>query len=256
MSRLRAIDGAAAFLYLGTIMKLLLPLFLLAACAMAAEPVQLPLDVGTLKMTDGRLYEGVKVVGQDAVGLKITHEGGTARIPFEKLPKSLADRFPRDPEAAKKQKEEEAKAEAAHERAMEKAVPADKKGTADKGSIADEGDENGGSVEKEPELSGDAKAKIAALKTYVARLEKGITEAQGEVDKSRQRASDLRADANYAIVTTYSDGTVTRDDRTNNSKLAKARYHDNRARNYETKIKEAQALIDAAKAKLGKLEKP
>ncbi len=230
-------------------MKLLLLPFLLAASAMAAEPVQLPLDVGTLKMTDGRVYEEVKVVGQDAVGLKVTHSGGTARIAFEKLPKALADRFPRDPEAAKKQKEEEAKAEAAHERAV---AESKKKPAA---AAADEGDEKGSAVEKEPEMSGDNKAKIAALKAYIARLEKGIGDAQAEVDKSKQRAEDLRAGSSYTVEATDSNGRVYQDTRTNPAKYAKARYYENRADNYAAKIREAKTLIDAAKAKIEWLEK-
>ena len=82
-------------------------LILLAACASAVEPVVLPLDVGTLTMRDGKVYESVKVIGQDAVGVKISHAGGTARIPFEKLPKDLAARFPRDHAAAKEQLEKD-----------------------------------------------------------------------------------------------------------------------------------------------------
>lgn len=239
-------------------MKFLLLSCLLSAAALAAEPVtpaapvappppaeapELPLEVGTLKMTDGRVYEGVKVVGQDAVGLKITHAGGTARIPFEKLPKSLASRFPRDPDAAKKQKEAEAKAEAAHDRAVEKA-------------LADEGDENGRAVETEPEMKGDNKAKIAALEGYIARLEKGIDEARLEVEKSKQRASDLRSDAYYTVTTRDSQGVVQVENRTNGSKLSKARYHENRAKNYEGKILEAQRLIEGAQASIEKLKAP
>jgi hypothetical protein len=237
-------------------MKFLPVLFCLATSALAAEPVppaapaapakpaeavELPLEVGTLTMTDGRVYEGVKVVGQDAVGLKITHAGGTARLPFEKLPKALAARFPRDPEAAKKQKEAEAKAEAAHDRAVDKA-------------LADEGDEKASPLEKAPEMTGDNKAKIASLEGYIERLQRGIDEAQLEVEKSRQRAADLRADAYYTVTTRDSQGVVQVHNRTNGSKLNKARYHDNRAKNYESKINEAQRLIQSTRSSIERLQ--
>lgn len=224
-------------------MKFLPMLFLLTAGSMAAETVQLPLDVGTLTTTDNRVYEGVKVVGQDAVGLKITHAGGTARVAYEKLPAALAKRFPRDPDAAKKQKEEEAKAEAAHDRAVAKA-------------LADEGEENAGTLEKAPEMKGDNQAKIAAMEGYIVRLQQGIAEAQAEVEKSRLRAADLRADASYSVTTTDSKGNSRTDYRTNGSKVKKAEYHDKRAKNYEAKIAQAEALIRNTRANIDSLKHP
>ena len=221
----------------------LLPLFLLlAAWANAAEPVQLPLEVGTLTMRDGKVYENAKVIGQDAVGVKITHAGGTARIPFEKLPKALSDRFPRDNAAAKKQREAEAKAETAHDKAVAKA------------DVEEAGEKNT-PLENLPDAAGDNHAKITALEAYVRRMEVGIESARIEADNARQRASAMRADANYTVTTTGSDGYVQTYQRTNNSKLTKANFYDRQARNAEAKITQAQSLITGANEKIDLLER-
>jgi hypothetical protein len=105
-------------------------------------------------------------------------------------------------------------------------------------------------------MTGDNKAKIAALEGYIARLERGIEEARLEVAQSQRRAADLRSDAYFTVTTRDSRGVVQVENRTNGSKLSKARYHDNRARNYESKILEAESLIKGAQANIERLENP
>lgn len=213
--------------------------------AFAAEPVELPLDVGTLKMRDGKVYEGAKIVGKDAVGVKVMHAGGTARIPYARLPKDLADRFPRDHGAAKEQLEKESRAEAAHDRTVDKAL-AKQAGQEEK-----EAEERVSALESMPDAKGDNTAKILALEAYVMRLESGIADAEMKAANARDKAAayrrasvgSLRQDA-YGNV--YSDPYAS-------SKERKARFHDRRAEREIGRISEARSMIAAAQQRIQSL---
>jgi len=240
------VDFATSLRYPRTVMKLVpLCYLLLATWAGAAEPVQLPLDVGTLKMRDGKVYEGVKIVGQDAVGVKITHAGGTARLPFVRLPKDLTDRFTRDHAAAREQLEKEARAAATHGKAVDKAVA--------KQESEDE-TEPPTAVEGMPDPKGDPTAKIAALRGYIERLESGIENARAEAVHAQERANSYRAAA-YTQVATTTETSVIYQNRTNQSKLRRAEFQERRARNLDERIREANSLIEGARTKIRTLEK-
>lgn len=180
IAEVASVDGRAAFRYPDTVK--LIAWLLLAATATAIEPVKLPLDVGTLKTRDGKIFEGAKVTGHDAVGVKIIHSGGVARVEYARLPKDLAERFPRDREAAKEQLDKEAKDEAANDRTMIKKVPATKSGTSQQAK---------GGVEKAPELTGDPEARISALEAYVRRLEDGIANSQTTIAIAEGEIKDI-----------------------------------------------------------------
>ncbi|WP_265594515.1 hypothetical protein [Haloferula sp. BvORR071] len=224
-------------------------LFLTAAWAAAVEPAKLPLEVGTLTLRGGKVYEGVTITGQDAVGIKITHSGGTARVPFENLPQAIADRFPHGTaEDAEKQKEAEAKADDAHRRTTpDKAPDANGDGTADS--------DNDKPLEKAPELKGDNQAKIASLKAYIQRMERGITDARNEIQKSQERASKLRSDAEVIVTVTDSTGRSTTSTNTNRSKLNKAEYYDKRAKRFQDQIRQAELLIQGTRSQIAILER-
>lgn len=221
-------------------------LILLTACASAAEPVVLPLEVGTLTMRDGKVYEGVKVIGQDAVGVKISHAGGTARIPFEKLPKDLANRFPRDQAAAKEQLAKEAKAEAVHERSVDKAVAKQK--------AEDEAEDKSSPLEGVPDEKGDTPAKIASLEAYILRLEQGIVQTRMEVSEAHRRAQEYRNSAQTAVSQVDSQGNRTYVDTYNSSRAKRAEFQERKADREELKIKQAESLIGVARSKISLLE--
>jgi len=94
----------------------------LLAAAASAGAVELPMDLGTLTTKDHKVYENAKIVGRDAVGVKITHDAGTARIPFARLPRELADQFQVKPGAAAEQLKKEAEEASAHDRAVTKGL--------------------------------------------------------------------------------------------------------------------------------------
>ena len=223
----------------------------MVGCAFAAGPVELPLSIGTLKLRDGSVYEDAKVVGQDAVGLKIMHAGGTARLPFAKLPKELADRFPRDAKAAKEQLEKEAKEATAHERSVDKAVAKQKTDEEE----AEEDDGSQLSWEKAPEAEGNARAKIAALEAYIRRLEDGVDNAREDAARSRERANESRATSVTPVSRVTSTGEIYTESRTNRSKIRRAEFLERKARGLDLKIIEAGRLIESTRQRIRDLEK-
>jgi hypothetical protein len=245
------IDCSEDFRYVLPAMKRLPALLVLFTCAFAAEPVQLPLAIGTLKLRDGSVYEEAKVVGQDAVGLKIMHAGGTARLPYAKLPKELADRFPRDPEAARKQLEKEAKETTAHERSVDKALsdPA-KDGTSPK--TAPRGS---GSLEKLPDTQGDKETKIAALQAYIDRMEYGIDLARTEAAAAMRNAGEYRHDSTTQVTKVGPDGTSYTTTRTSRTKLKKAADEERRAQLLNDQMAAADHLITRARDQIDTLRK-
>lgn len=161
---------------------------------MAAEPVKLPLELGTLKTRDGRVFDGTRVVEQDAVGIKILHEAGSARIAYERLPDDVASRFSYDGGAAKAQLQKEAAEAAAHERAM-RIVEAEAEKPADVATArrTDPRDFPEVPVETMPALDGKATSdRITALKNYIRRLEASIEEISQEIQKREERSSRLQ----------------------------------------------------------------
>ncbi len=71
----------------------------------------------TLTTSRGRTYKKVVIKGVDEVGVKITHEYGTARIKFPELPEEFQARFGYDLSRAQDLLEREKNLESARERA-------------------------------------------------------------------------------------------------------------------------------------------
>jgi len=226
---------------------------LLAATAAAAEAVKLPLDVGTLKTRDGKVYEGAKVTGNDAVGVKITHAGGVARIEYARLPKDLAAKFPRDREAAKEQLAKEAKDEAAHDRAVDKAV-VEKKTPAGEAD-SDTSDTDNTVVEAKPVLQGNPEVKIAALNAYISRLEDGISKASNTVMDANAKAAKYASSATTSVTRSNAYGDSTTHDVVNQTRLNRAEFQRKRAEREQAKIVEAQRLIVDAKSQIETLKR-
>ena len=86
--------------------------FTTLAFAVAAEVIE------SLKTRDGREYLKVEIVESDEIGLKIRHEAGTARIPFERLPDDLRTKYHFDPDKAAAQKARENQDQLQHDRSI------------------------------------------------------------------------------------------------------------------------------------------
>ena len=239
-------------------MKTSLPglVVLLAGVAWAVEPLTLPMEVGTLRTRDGKVFEGAKITGHDAVGVKVVHASGTARLAFDRLQPELAARFPRDPGAVKQQLEKEARQNAGPQAPVTDPVkpipPTPKTNPAEEAAAdADEpADEEIAPVEQEVKLEGDTPAKIAALEAYIARLEKGIVEETAAADELQQKA-DKHKEAGKGTVTEMGrNGKYYDREIINPTRLSRARFYENRKKKHEDKIAEAKKLIESARWKL------
>ena len=246
------LTGAIRFARLGG-MKMFFPVLVLlfASVAWAVEPLKLPMDVGTLKTRDGKVLEGAKIVGHDAVGVKVIHSSGIARLTFDRLPPELAARFPRDPDAAKKQWEKEARRDAEHEAAVNDALkpktePADET-EADPGQPAEE---EIAPVEKEVKLEGDAQTKITALEAYIGRLEKVIAEETAAADELQQKADKHREAGKGTVTEVGRNGQTYDREIVNPSRMSRALFYERRKEKHTKKIEEAKKLIQSARFKI------
>lgn len=232
-----------------------------SGAAWAVEPLKLPMDVGTLKTRDGKVLEGAKIVGHDAVGVKVIHSSGTARLTYDRLPRELAARFPRDPDAAKRQLEKEARQDAEHEAAVNDALKP-KEEPADEAE-ADEAETDAGQpaeeeiapVEQEVKLEGSAQAKIAALEAYIARLEKGIAEETAAADELQKKADKHREAGKITVTEVGPNGRVYDREDVNSSRDSRARFYEKRKEKHTKKIEEAKKLIQSARFKISSLQR-
>ncbi len=63
----------------------------------AAREAASGIKMDELQTTDGRIYKNITIKEATAVGLAFQHSDGSARVNYEKLPKSLQERFYYDP---------------------------------------------------------------------------------------------------------------------------------------------------------------
>lgn len=73
-----------------------------------------------IETTKGRVYKNVTIKGKGALGIKISHAGGLANVPFSDLSEALRQRFGFDPVKAKAAKIKNAIAAAAKQKQQAK----------------------------------------------------------------------------------------------------------------------------------------
>ena len=210
-------------------------LFLTTGAGFAAEAVKLPLELGTLK-TPLKTYEGARMTGSDSVGIRIIHEGGTARIPYERLPRQLADRVTPDAAsraAARGQLAREEAQQDAYHHAMAVAVQQ---------RLAEEAAKPPGkSITK---LAMDTQ-RMMELQEYVSRLKAGVAEAQIYIKKRQERAARVRVRSYYRSYGYYG----------NNCSSGRRVYFILRmAERKQAKVDQAQALIEKAEEEMAYLD--
>lgn len=148
----------------------------------AAETVTYPLEVGALK-AGLRSYEEAKIVGADAIGVKVVHASGTARVPFDQLPDELRNRFNHDRTAAKEQAKSEAESGKAYERQLSESQVMV--------SLRDDGMQESGEPSppkrSQSELMRDT-IRAEQLQAYVFQLRSGIIRAESKIEKQMLRA--------------------------------------------------------------------
>ncbi|MBX3741738.1 MAG: hypothetical protein KF712_12150 [Akkermansiaceae bacterium] len=166
-----------------------------------AGAVELPMELGTLTTRDHKVYENAKVVGADAVGLKITHDAGTARVPFNRLPRELADKFQVKPGAAAEQLRKEKEDAAAHDREVARGMVEANREAADKAiekalsdpaildaALPEEMRHTAFEAMLEPR-DADAGRRITYLENFIERTYRQIDAAKKEIHRQSERAT-------------------------------------------------------------------
>ncbi len=199
----------------------------------------------TLKTRDGREYLKVEIVANDEVGLRIRHEAGTARIPFENLPDDVQRKYRFDPRKAAAKKQEELRAQALHEESTAGALTAPGKNPAAS---------NAASPTPESEFSPPADD-LAKEK-----LEAYIVEMKVRVETAKVEAAKLRAEARIEGSKTRSvpDGVDSRGRSRSKSvpdkgAKFKGRKLEEEAAAIDRQIARARVLIGTAEAKYNRL---
>lgn len=214
-----------------------------------AETVKLE----SLATIDGRIYQKVEVIGHDAVGIKIKHEGGIARLPFEKLPKDIRSRYGYDPaKAAALRTEEDRRA-----RELQQQIDDDarRQKQAQPRHQADPGDETDSNPATAADLdleSPPGDAEIAKLEIYVIRMKSKIATARLEAGNLEKQAS-MESLKMKSVRTVSPDGMISESLRPDTRAQFRAKSLRRRADELRRKIEHANALVSAAEAKIARV---
>lgn len=210
----------------------------------ASEPVEFPMELGSLK-TKLRTYEGAKIVNVDAIGVKVVHESGTARVPFHLLPEDIASKFERDAAAAKLQ----AAAEVAEENIYHQQVAAAEMVALREKQI--ELERNGGQPKKSQADLMQASIRAENLQNYITGLRMGILKTEAEIAKKVMRAQQAQIRANARDLrdtgTTYGSRSLRGATRMISARIQNLPN--------QVKIEQAKILIERAEIQIMRLER-
>ena len=167
--------------------------------SLAALPAE-PLKFDTLTTTDGKTYQKVEVVSQDAIGIKINHDGGIARLAFEKLPEELQKHFGYDPAKAAAQQTEEAQQERQHQQQMDRELlrkqQEQRKPPPPTGTPAVGSPESGpGAADDTPATTTDFDLEAPPDEAELSKLEAYIIGMKVKMDAAQQEITALQAKA-------------------------------------------------------------
>ena len=213
----------------------------------------------TLTTSKGRTYKKVVITGVDEVGVKITHEYGTARIKFPELPAEFQARFGYDPSMAKELLERERNLETARERASIAALranaglpstaatrPTATRPTATKPKTTRP--KTTTPVETAAELPSN-NVEVLAMAAKIKELEQVISKRRPEAEKLDEKASEIEDAAFKGIGGTGGDPKVSQ------KKLAEAKSWRDKAEAVYNEINVARAEIGQLKRKIKLIER-
>jgi len=244
---MRILDGQETHLRNG-IMKLpriLLLLLMTASLSPAAEVLE------SLKTREGREYFKVEVLSNDDVGVRIRHEAGTARIPYNDLPDAVQSKYRAERKNAAVMKIEATKAE--HERIR---LEEEKK---KQEMLEEKARKPTRTKPTEPEAPtkiqpvSDKKREIEKLDDYMAEMKVKAHEAVMEASRLRSLAQAERSKTR-TVVKGYSDRGTATQVVPDKSGWAKASRYEEQAFTLERQADTARALILEAKAKRQQLK--
>lgn len=202
----------------------------------------------SLKTRAGREYFKVEVLTNDDVGIRIRHEAGTARIPYEDLPDAAQSKYHAERKKAAVAKIEATKADLERIRQEEeknKQALLEEKTKKPKKARFESKDPEPTPSEIQP-VEGDKE--IEKLDTYIAGMKTRADEAVFEASKLRRLAETERSRTRFVIKKNGDGGAVSKvvPDK---SGWAKATRYEEEAAVLERQAENARAMIREAGAK-------
>ncbi len=213
----------------------------------------------TLTTSRGRTYKKVVIKGVDEIGVKITHEYGTARIKFPELPEEFQARFGYDPSRAHDLLDREKNLESARERASIAALRANAglpattatrptttktKTTRPKTTKP----KTTKPVQTAVEPPSD-NVEVQGMVAKIAELEQVIAKHRPEAEALEEKASDIQDQAFKGIGGTGGDPKVSQ------KKLAEAKTWQDKAEAVYNKIASARVEIGQLRRKIKLIER-
>ena len=213
----------------------------------------------TLTTSRGRTYKKVVIKGVDEIGVKITHEYGTARIKFPELPEEFQARFGYDPSRAHDLLDREKNLESARERASIAALRANAglpattatrptttktKTTRPKTTKP----KTTKPVQTAVEPPSD-NVEVQGMVAKIAELEQVIAKHRPEAEALEEKASDIQDQAFKGIGGTGGDPKVSQ------KKLAEAKTWQDKAEAVYNKITSARVEIGQLRRKIKLIER-
>ena len=214
-------------------------LALLAVTRLHAEVLE------TLKTRDGREYLKVEVVANDEVGLRIRHEAGTARIPFENLPDDVQRKYKFDPSKAAAKKQEELRALALHEKSASAELAAPRNSPAPPSDASPTP-----ATEFAPPADDLAKEKLEA---YIVEMKVRVETAKAEASKLRAKASTEKSKIRSVVDGYDNRGRSRMKMVPDKAGVFKGKKLEEEAAAIDRQIARARVLIGAAEAKYNRL---
>lgn len=238
------------------------------AKAAAAREAAVGEKHASLTTGKGRSYKKVVIKGVDEVGVKITHEYGTARIKFEELPEEFQARFGYDPSRAQELLAREKDLESARARASIAALRANA-GLPPRATTSPRSTRPSTTkprttkpkttkpkttrpkttrpADSAPSLPSD-NAEVQAMVARIAELEQVVAKLRPEAEKLDEKAKDLQDQAFKGIGGTGGDPKVSQ------KKLAEAKSWEAKAEAVYDEINTARSEISQLKRKIKRIE--
>ena len=203
----------------------------------------------TLTTSRGRTYKKVVIKGVDEVGVKITHEYGTARIKFPELPEEFQARFGYDLSRAQDLLEREKNLESARERASIAALRAN---AGLPGTTATRPATTKPKTTKPVEAAVEPPSdnvEVQGMVAKIAALEQVIAKRRPDAEALEEKASDIEDKAFKGIGGTGGDPKVSQ------KKLAEAKAWRDKADAVYNEISTARVEIGQLRRKIKLIER-
>lgn len=144
-------------------------------------------EIPDFETSDGLAFSNVRILSVDAIGMQVRHDGGIKRIPQEKLPAELRDRFQFDEDESQLAREKEADQHVAYS------------GKVDIANLTKRIKQIDYQIGEREDDIAKLEAKIDSAKANLKPTERRIQQLKSELAADRQRAAGRAASGRQGI---------------------------------------------------------